>query len=319
MNANLPQQLFKQPAKQSEPAGSDDRAHPSLHRMSDIIRTHPFAAQEMSAGDTLVDNLEVAIWRNQLLECSFTQPLADHTIALQLAGQRVKRVDKQKLGGIPGRFAILPAQSSSAWQSDGESQFAHLYFTPEFLSDLALTAFDADPERFELIEGELIQDHQLQRLMNGAIALFSQPDRPLPLETNSLAQVLGIHLIRRYSNLFAAPDSFDREKLNAAQLQQVMEYIDENLGRSLTVQGLADVLHLSQYHFLRAFRNTLNQTPRRYVLQRRVTKAKDLIRQGELSLADIAYQLGFSSQSHLSTAFKQLTGVTPSQFQRSAS
>jgi hypothetical protein len=74
--------------------------------------------------------------------------------------------------------------------------------------------------------------------------------------------------------------------------------------------------HLLEYHFLRAFRNTLAQTPRQYVLHRRVTKAQDLIRQGKLSLADIAYQLGFSSQSHFSTAFKQITGITPTQFQR---
>ncbi|GAB4243410.1 MAG: AraC family transcriptional regulator [Elainellaceae cyanobacterium] len=299
-----------------DPDGEAERSNPSLQRMWEIVRNRPYAVLEASAGDARVDTIQVATWRNHLLECSCAEKLADHTISLQLSGQPVKRIDKKKPGVVPGRFVILPAQSVSAWQSEGETRFAHLYFTPEFLSQLAASAFDADPDRFELIEGELIQDQQVQRLAASAIELFSRTDRPLPLETNSLAQVLGVHLIRHYSNLFSKPEPFNRERLSAAQLEAVVEYIDANLGRSLTVQELADLLHLSQYHFLRAFRNTLNQTPRRYVLQRRVTKAQDLIRQGKLSLADIAYQLGFSSQSHLSTAFKQVTGTTPSQFQR---
>jgi AraC family transcriptional regulator len=294
-----------------------DSSHVSLYRMQEIVRDRPYAVLESSAGNAAVDNLEVAIWRNHLLECSCAEKLADHTISLQLAGQRVKRVDKKKPGVVPGRFVILPVESVSAWQSEGETQFAHLYFTPDFLKKLAVSAFDANPDRFELMEGELIQDQQVQRLVNSAIALFSQPHHPLSLETNSLAQVLGVHLIRHYSNLFSAPDLFQRETLTATQLQTVMAYIDENLGRSLTVEELANILHFSQYHFLRAFRNTVNQTPRRYILQRRVSKAQDLIQQRELGLADIAYHVGFSSQSHLSSAFKQVTGTTPSQFQRS--
>lgn len=294
-----------------------DRLDKPLFTMLELVQNRPYAVLESSAGNADIDNIRVAIWRNHLLECSCAEQLADHTISLQLSGRQVKRMDKKQPGVMPGRFVILPAQSSSAWQSEGETRFAHLYFTSEFLKNLAVTAFDINPDRFKLMEGELIQDTQVQRLVMSAVELFSRVDRPLPLETNSLAQVLGVHLIRYYSNLFPTVDSFNRERLTPTQLETVLTYIDDNLERSLSVQELADLLNLSQYHFLRAFRNTLNQTPRYYVLHRRVTKAQELIQQRKLSLAEIAYQLGFSSQSHLSTAFKQVTGTTPRQFQKS--
>lgn len=204
MTANSHQQTLQKMTDQGERNGDGDshregkaeRSNPFLQRMWEIVRNRPYAVLESSAGDAKVDNIQVAVWRNHLLERSCAEKLADHTISLQLAGQPVKRVDKKKPGVVPGRFVILPAQSVSAWQSKGGTQFAHLYFTPEFLSQLAANAFDANPDRFELIEGEMIQDHQVQRLATSAIELFSRTDQPLPLETNSLAQVLGVHLIR---------------------------------------------------------------------------------------------------------------------------
>lgn len=315
MSGSEQPQLEEQVDGGEQQSGLNHSTEPLL-TMCELVDNRPYAVQESVAGDTNVDNIQVAIWRNHLLEASFTEQPANHTISLQLSGRRVSRLDKQKPGVIPGRFAILPAQSVSAWQSEGETRFAHTYFDPEFLSTLAVEAFDANPEQFELIEAELIQDDQVQRLVTSAIDLFSKTDKPLLLETNSLAQVLGIHLIRHYSNLFSPTDRFNREKLTPAQLEKVLEYIDTNLERSLSVKELANLLKFSQYHFLRAFRKALGQTPRHYVLHRRVTKAQELIQQGKLSLVEIAYQFGFSSQSHMTTAFKQVLGVTPKHFRK---
>ena len=167
-----------------------------LHTMCELVHNRSYAVLESVAGETNVDNIQVALWRNHILKFSCTQQPADHTISLQLSGQRVCRLDKKKSGVIPGRFAILPDQSTSLWQSEGETRFAHIYFTPKFISTLASEAFDAAPGRLELVEGELLQDDQVQRLITSAVDLFSRTDKPLPLETNSLAQVLGIHLLR---------------------------------------------------------------------------------------------------------------------------
>jgi len=316
MEFNSKQQKLDEQVDSARQQLSDNGSSLPLLTMCELVYSRPYAVLESVAGNANVDNLQIAIWRNHLLECSRTKQPANHTISLQLSGQRVRRLDKKKPGVIPGRFAILPAQSASVWQSEGETRFAHIYFTPKFLNTLAAEAFDVDSDRFELIEGELLQDDQVQRLSASAVEIFFKLDKPLRLETNSLAQVLGVHLIRHYSNLFCPTDRLQREKLTPTQLEQVLEYIDANLERSLSVGELAHLLKLSQYHFLRAFRNTLGQTPRHYVLYYRVSKAQELIRQGKSNLADIAYQVGFSSQSHMTTAFKQVLGVTPKQFRK---
>ena len=286
----------------------------SLLTMCEIVRERPYAALEVAAGSDETDNMRIAIWRNHVIEFSRAERLANHTISLQLSGDRVMRMDTKKPAVIPGRFAILPAQSSSTWQSDGETRFAHIYFSKDFLDILAAEAFHAYPDRFELKEHDLVRDEQANRLIASAVNLFLGHHQPTPLETNALAQLLGVHLIRHYSNLFAPSDSHSSERLTNIQLATVVEFIDANLERSLSIKELAAVLNFSQYHFLRAFRNTLSETPRKYLLNRRIAKAQELIQQKELSLSEIAYRVGFSSQSHMTTAFKQELNITPSQY-----
>jgi len=72
-------------------------------------------------------------------------------------------------------------------------------------------------------------------------------------------------------------------------------------------------------HLSRLFSNSLDTTIERFIIQQKVEKIKELIEYGELNLNEIAYQMGYSSSAHLSTQFKSITGITPSQFKSSAS
>jgi AraC family transcriptional regulator len=69
----------------------------------------------------------------------------------------------------------------------------------------------------------------------------------------------------------------------------------------------------------RLFSNSQDTTIERFIIQQKVEKIKELIEYGELNLNEIAYQIGYSSSAHLSTQFKSVTGLTPSQFKSSAS
>jgi AraC family transcriptional regulator len=104
--------------------------------------------------------------------------------------------------------------------------------------------------------------------------------------------------------------------LSAGELQRVTQYIEENLDVHLSLQGLADVLGISIVRFVRSFKQSTGVPPHRYVLERRIAQSRSLLADPSLSLVDVALRAGFSSQSHFSTAFRQLTSITPGRYRK---
>jgi AraC family transcriptional regulator len=96
-----------------------------------------------------------------------------------------------------------------------------------------------------------------------------------------------------------------------ARLQRVLGYVRENLDSDLSVQTLAALIGMSASCFARAFRRRLGVTPHAYIVKSRVDRAADMIRGTNLSLAEIALAVGFSSQACLNIAFRRHLGVTP--------
>ena len=97
------------------------------------------------------------------------------------------------------------------------------------------------------------------------------------------------------------------------------EYIAANLEGDLTIAQLAKVACLSQFHFARAFKAAVGQSPHQYVSARRLERAKEMLTRGDQSLLDITVALSFSSQANFTRAFRLATGMTPGQYRRSFS
>jgi AraC family transcriptional regulator len=95
----------------------------------------------------------------------------------------------------------------------------------------------------------------------------------------------------------------------------VASYIQANLDGELTIFALAELVQLSPRQFFRIFSNTFGTTPHRYIVNERVSRAKELIAKGWL-LVDIAAMIGFASQSHFTGVFRKATGVCPGQFRQ---
>ena len=112
----------------------------------------------------------------------------------------------------------------------------------------------------------------------------------------------------RYRFLFGLP---------IYKLKRVKEYIDAHLEKSLSLDELAQVVQMSPGYFSRLFKQSTGYTPHQYLIRCRVKKAKELLRQRQLSIADVAYQVGFANQGHLNYHFKRCTGITPKAMQKS--
>jgi AraC family transcriptional regulator len=98
-------------------------------------------------------------------------------------------------------------------------------------------------------------------------------------------------------------------------LRRVLERM-QDLTADLDLQTLAAETGYSRHHFLRMFQKATGHTPHRYLLQLRLQRAQDLIREGRMSLDDLAAACGFSSHAHLSHVFRRILGVTPSEYRR---
>jgi AraC family transcriptional regulator len=132
-----------------------------------------------------------------------------------------------------------------------------------------------------------------------------------------LANVLAVHLIRHV----LAPRRPERGRdgvLPRGRLRAVAEYIEEHLDAGVSLDEMAAVARRSVYHFARQFKRATGLPPHQYVIMRRVERAKQLLQDSELSLAEVAAHAGFSDQSMFCHHFKRLLGVTPRQFRMSA-
>lgn len=107
-----------------------------------------------------------------------------------------------------------------------------------------------------------------------------------------------------------------RGGLSPAALRRVQLFVEANLGRTIHLHDLAARAALSPYHFARAFKTSAGMTPRTYVEQRRVEQAKKLLTESSQSLAQVAMEVGFGTQSRLTSTFKRRTGFTPGEYRR---
>src|SRR6516162_5001864 len=102
--------------------------------------------------------------------------------------------------------------------------------------------------------------------------------------------------------------------LSRERLKRVYDYIEAHLDDRLTLTDLAGVACLSPYHFSRSFKQAVGVGPQRYVMHRRVERAKALMCRTDQSLAVIAREVGFADQSHLTSVFRREIGLTPGHF-----
>ncbi len=98
-------------------------------------------------------------------------------------------------------------------------------------------------------------------------------------------------------------------------LRRARDVADRHYAEVLDLDGLAASLSVSKYYFLRCFAATYGKTPGRYVAERRIERAQDLLRATNLTVTEVCHLVGYTSLGSFSTKFRQLVGVSPSRYQ----
>jgi AraC-like DNA-binding protein len=98
------------------------------------------------------------------------------------------------------------------------------------------------------------------------------------------------------------------------RLLRARDAMDRDYASPLDVPALARIAHTSEAHFIRTFRATFGETPHRYLQRRRVERAMFRLRETDLSVTDVCFEVGFASLGTFSRTFREIVGESPSAF-----
>lgn len=244
----------------------------------------------------------------------WTGQLADHHISLYLGVPLLlhSQEDGKKWSGElhHNDICIAPRGLTYSVTWPNPAEFLSLVRCSA-LFEKAAEELDARP--VELITTRQIPDPQIKVLMR---CLWEDQEAGSPtgrLYGDLLGLALAIRVIQRYTAFPCKPRTYLRG-LSATALRRVSDYIESHLETPIRLSELAAQAGISPHYFCQLFKQSTGRSPHQHVVHRRIVRSKALLSDRRLSLAEIAYRTGFSSQAHFTGTFQKLVGVSPGKY-----
>jgi AraC-like DNA-binding protein len=254
----------------------------------------------------------VALIRATYIEHTFPRHTHDYfAIGVIEEGFQQFLLGKQFFHTPPGGMFIINPGEVHTGESATRQGFAYRTIYPSLPMFEALSQEISGRARpFPLFTAPVIDDPELVRL-------FLTMHRTLEVSLSTLEAESCVHrllaqVIIRQAPAHPAPRAVGAERREVAR---VRAYLDEHFCENITLQHLADYARLSPFYLNRVFRKEVGMPPYAYLENRRIQRAQHLLL-ADLPIADVAFQTGFSSQSHFTTSFKRYLGVPPAHYMR---
>jgi AraC family transcriptional regulator len=270
---------------------------------------------------------KVADWRGlraETIKLTSRQPLEFHRIEkchLLVALEQARRYDGETtVEGLPKstrrdlthKLTFIPAGCTfSGWMKPLVSLQATLFYI-----DPGMLMVDAerDVAATELRPRLFFDDDSIWQTvikLKGQIGGAQAGNR---LYAEALGAVLAHEIIRLDDGVPILLPM--RGGLAARQQRRIVEFIEEHLAHDFPLATLANLAQLSTYHFARAFKRSFGIPPHRYHTNRRIERARALLADPRMSVADVALEVGFSGASAFTATFRRTTGQTPTDYRR---
>ena len=219
------------------------------------------------------------------------------------ATQQATRVDPRSIEVL--RINHTPAKNYTSRATSGDVILA--------LQNLDIALSIKADQLIGTETGEASRDNVIKRLTEALVAAEAAHDTYSGICADALRLAIVTYQATRQAE---QPSNRGRNarSLQKWRLKRVLEFIDHNLAKKIGLEDLAAVAGLSRMHFAAQFRVATGQRPHELLLRRRIERAEDLLRQGDMPLAEIALEVGFQTQAHFTTTFKRFTGDTPHQW-----
>lgn len=167
--------------------------------------------------------------------------------------------------------------------------------------------------RLELVPNFDVTDSQLLHLLQTLHGDVRSGSPAGSLFGETIGAALALYLAQHYSTTSRSTRNL-AGGIAEGSLRRVLEYVQANLEGDLHLQELAEIADLSTFHFAKLFKRSTGCSPHQFVLQRRLERAKELLRNPHITLSEVSLRAGFADQSHLSNVFRRFVGLTPARF-----
>jgi AraC family transcriptional regulator len=215
----------------------------------------------------------------------------------------------------PGDISLLTRAEWSEWEWSDKIECLHFYLTDKFVRSSVEMSFDQCIERIAMHDVLQVRDETVAEIGRKLIAEAKGDALGSRLYAEGLGQQLCIHLLRHYFNCKPKEITWTGT-FNSAQSRRLKEFIKDHLHEDLSLHDLAYLVGLSECHFARRFRNSFGTSPHRYLLDRRLETAREMLKAPFSTIAAVAAETGFCDQSHLARCFKNRYHMTPHEWRK---
>ena len=214
-----------------------------------------------------------------------------------------------------GDIAVLPKGivNSAVWYDCSE---VILLSIDSFLVD-KVACETLNSNSIQVIPQRQIRDAQI---VNIALALKAELESGClagKFYVDYLTNALIVYLLKKYSNGDRQLNKILKIDVSEAKINQVKDYINDNLTENLNLEKISGITQISPYHFARIFKQKTGYSPHQYIIKCRIERAKKLLSKTNLSIIEIAHSIGCSSQSNFTSLFRKKVGTTPKKYRQS--
>jgi AraC family transcriptional regulator len=260
----------------------------------------------------------VQVNRRGRIDCHFCAPV--HMLAVYERGVRqnggtcVEGLPQSTLCAFSRKLVFVPAgHAYHDWQEPHTlPRVAFFYFDPARLAsspELGFPSVSFAPRLF-------FEDGALWDTTMKLRALIENGGSDHRLYIEALGVVL-LHELLRLNAGRPCANAQVQGGLAAWQRRKAVDYIEEHLAEPILLAALAQLVRLSPNYFCRAFGQSFGMPPHRYLTRQRIERAKTLLAKRAASVTDVGLVVGYNETSAFSTAFRKVTGLTPSDYRRS--
>ena len=269
-----------------------------------VTRRHPgLAARGLHVEHHMVERMEFS-----------ERELLQHNLFLYTGPAARAEIKSPEFTGTswlrPGMMWVMPQGSRHGVRFESNVEGIALAFEPATFDHLVQSA--NGKHSLTIMQSLAACPPKIEHLMRALLheSLDSSTEEGLGLECIATAIALGIC---QHAGALSTPTK-TAPRLAPKQIRAVQAYVETHLHQQISLADLAATAGLSSFHFLRSFKGSLSTTPARYVLDRRMERARYLLKVSRTTVSEVGISVGFEDVSHFSRAFRRVLGVTPSAF-----